>query len=90
MMGLILLSDPDRIKSMPTIGQLLKAAREKAGLSQKELAEQAGMQPLSILRYENDQRPPSYEIATTLAGILNIPASAINHFYKKAYVFAER
>jgi transcriptional regulator with XRE-family HTH domain len=42
--------------SMPPIGQLIRKAREKAGLTQAELAERLGLPIPRVSEMENDKR----------------------------------
>jgi len=43
---------------MPSFGELLKERRRKAGLSQRDLAAQAGLDFSYISKLENDRIPP--------------------------------
>lgn len=51
---------------METAGQLLRTAREKAGLSQAELAARAGTTQSVISVYEADRRQPSLSTLSSL------------------------
>lgn len=63
-------------------GQRLKAARLKAGLSQKQLGILAGLDPsvasTRINRYELGIHKADYQIARHLAGVLSVPVA---YFY---------
>jgi transcriptional regulator with XRE-family HTH domain len=48
---------------------LIKTAREKSGLSKRELARRAGTSPAAIVKYESGQTSPSVD---TLNRILNV------------------
>ena len=52
---------------MSTFGMLLKMYRERAGLSQNELAQQAGMSPSAISRMESGERGPPRKRGQVLA-----------------------
>jgi len=53
--------------------ELLRQLREQAGLTQEQLAEQAGI-PLSSLRsHEQGQRLPSWPAVVKLAKALDVP-----------------
>ena len=50
----------DRVETTPTTASaLLQLARQRAGLSQRELAEQAGVSQSEIARIESGKREPS-------------------------------
>lgn len=55
-------------------GARLKKIREDRGLSQSELAREAGMQPSAIAHFEADRRKPSFDNARALAKALQISA----------------
>lgn len=55
-----------------TIGQRIKAARKKAGMTQKELAEKLGIPYQSIGQWENDQRNPKLETLQRISNALGI------------------
>lgn len=55
-----------------TIGDKIKAARKKAGMTQKEVAELVGVTPRCIQYYEgNIRKPQSTEVLIKLAAALN-------------------
>lgn len=60
---------------MSTIGLNIKAAREKAGLNQSQLAEKARITKAAISRYESGLREPRVEHLKAIATALNIPIS---------------
>lgn len=67
-----------------TIGEAMKAARKKAGLTQKQLAEKSGVTQPSISVYEQDERYPSLFIVTDLADALGITVDEyVGHSVKK-------
>jgi transcriptional regulator with XRE-family HTH domain len=50
----------------PAFGARLSAARRQAGLTQRELAERAGVTLNSIWRYETGRRPEDYDVLARL------------------------
>ena len=58
--------------TMSGIGERLKLARMKARLSQRNLAEQAGVTAMSISKYENNEMMPSSDVLFKLAEALNV------------------
>lgn len=63
---------------------MLKAARNKQGLTQKELALMVGVSVRAIAMYEAKQRSPSPGVALRIAAVLGIPEEKIFEvFYKK-------
>lgn len=71
-------------------GRRLKEARTAAGLSQKELGIQAGLDPFvaspRINRYELGVHKADYRIAQNLSKILNVPTG---YFYTEEDNLAE-
>ena len=58
-------------RSAPDIfPERLRAAREKRGLTQGELAERAGLQPSAISHFETGTRKPSFDNLRRLADAL--------------------
>ena len=55
-----------------TTGQLIKAARKQAGLTQKELGERLGITYQTIAQWENDLRNPKSETLMRIAGALDV------------------
>ncbi len=58
-------------------GSDIKAARVKAGLTQKELAQKAGLAEITIRQYETNKREPRTENLKKIASALNIPVSEL-------------
>lgn len=54
------------------IGDKLIAAREKAGITQEQLADKVGVESNSIHRYEAAEREMGFSIAIKIAKALNI------------------
>lgn len=65
---------------MPTIGSRIRAARERAGLSQEELARHVGVSRAAVGTWERDEKEPRKAIAQRLMSVLSLPASAFNRF----------
>jgi repressor LexA len=57
---------------MMSFGETLKGLREKAGLSQRELAEKAGVGQKSISWWENGEREPSISNVQKLCTALGV------------------
>lgn len=55
-----------------TVGEAMRAAREKAGLTQYELAAITGISPTSLNQYERDKHTPRIDAAEMLADTLGI------------------
>lgn len=64
--------------SETTIGEKLKIARKRAGLTQKELAKRLGISPQNIHAYETGRRNPKRQRIAEFAEKLNVPVS---YFY---------
>jgi transcriptional regulator with XRE-family HTH domain len=58
--------------SKPSFGDLLKKLREGAGLSQRQLAEKAGMHQFGVAKLEQGLREPSWATVQALAGALGV------------------
>jgi transcriptional regulator with XRE-family HTH domain len=59
------------------IGTQLRAARERALLTQEELATRAEVQPLTISRIETDKVEPRYRTIRKLAKALGVDPSEL-------------
>ena len=59
------------------IGKRIKEARERFGLTQAELAEQAGLTPAWISHFETDDRQPSIEKLCRIADVLRMSTDAL-------------
>lgn len=55
-----------------TTGQLIRAARKNAGMTQAELAQKLGISYVGISQWENDLRNPKYETIQRLAAALGV------------------
>lgn len=58
--------------SKKTTGSVLKEARLKAGLTQLELAEKAGVHINTYARIERDEQEPTFDTVKRLAKALDI------------------
>jgi transcriptional regulator with XRE-family HTH domain len=58
-------------------GTVLRDARKAAGLSQEELALEAGLERVFISLLERGQRSPSLTVVLQLARTLNVPANQL-------------
>src|SRR3954447_20041299 len=54
----------------------LRELREARGGSQQELAERAGLHVISVSRFENGTRNPTWETALALADVLGVECTA--------------
>ena len=60
-----------------TIGERIKVARERAGITQVELGEKIGVSGVAVMRYEKHTRQPRLEQIYAIADALNIPVEEI-------------
>ncbi len=60
-----------------TIGQRIKEAREKAGLTQEELGKKIGVTGVAIMRYEKDKRQPRLAQLQAIASALGVPVQEL-------------
>ena len=58
------------------IGEMIKNLRNAYGLTQKELAEKAGIATITLQQYERNKREPRKEVLSKIAVALNIPVEA--------------
>jgi DNA-binding XRE family transcriptional regulator len=64
-------------KEQPTgFGRKLKAIRERAGLTQDELAERTGLNKFSIAKLEQEHREPNWPTVLSLARALGVSCEA--------------
>lgn len=72
------MSDPAiRIRRTPPkgLGRVLRLARERAGLSQGQVARELGVQATHVSKLELGQRCPSSAVADLLAVVLDLDAA---------------
>jgi len=62
---------------LDTIGERLRAARERAGLTLDQAAERAAMSKAHLSRLESSERQPSIAALLSLSHALGVPVSAI-------------
>ena len=62
---------------MNMFGQIIKDARQAAGLTQDDLAEQSGVTTRYIMAIENENRQPSMKVLFKLIRALKISADTI-------------
>ena len=55
---------------------MIKNLRNAYGLTQKELAEKAGIATITLQQYERNKREPRKEVLSKIAVALNIPVEA--------------
>lgn len=60
-----------------TTGKQIKALRLAAGLTQKQLAELAGLAEITIRQYESNKREPKLEQLKKIASVLNVSVSEL-------------
>jgi len=65
----------NQMPSSNKIGQMIKSARLKAGLTQVELAKKADLHPNTVARIERGEEKPTFSTAKKLASILNLKLS---------------
>jgi len=68
----------DRIAKYGKTGIVLRGARYREGLSQKELAKRTGISQENISKMENGQRPIGEKVAKKLAKALRIDFELLN------------
>lgn len=60
-----------------TTGQLIKAARRKAGMTQEELGKKIGVSGSSMAQWENDLRNPKLDTLQRIASALGVPVQEL-------------
>lgn len=68
---------PLRVMKMPTtsltvLGARIKALRQAKGLTQAQLAEQCGYEPLTVSRFERGTYAPGIDTLTAIAEVLDV------------------
>jgi DNA-binding XRE family transcriptional regulator len=66
------------------IGEQIRKYRNRAGITQKDLAEMIGVTPITIQNYENNRREPNLEKITAIANALKI--SIYNLVENKSFI----
>lgn len=72
-----MLSEMANRDSVPGLAAILKAAREKAGLSQNEAAELSGVHTISLSKFENDRSTPTLATLYKLAEAYGVDVCAL-------------
>lgn len=78
---------------MNSFGENLKKLRIEKGLSQKELAKKAGINPTAVSMYETDRRMPKYETMERFAKGLDVDVAKLYQLAKddpKIVAFARK
>jgi Zn-dependent peptidase ImmA (M78 family)/transcriptional regulator with XRE-family HTH domain len=64
---------------MSGLGEVLETARRAQGLTQADLAQQAGVTQAALSRYENGLREPEADALERIAGVLGVTTSFLLH-----------
>lgn len=65
---------------METRGQRIKRIRKARGLSQRQVADRVGVDPMSVSRWERDETTPRDETRDALAGLLGISVAVMEGY----------
>lgn len=68
-----------------TIGKMLKDARMKVGISQKELAERLNTTSQNLAQYENDRRKPKIDTLRKICSAMDISINELGEDIWKCY-----
>ena len=81
---------------MVDIGKRIKSARQKAGMSQEELAQAIGSTKSAVSRYEAGKRQPRYDQLLNIADALGVSVHALvdwgdvdKEAFKKLFIYGE-
>ena len=69
-----------------SLGQSIKTQRKFRKMTQAELAKQCGVSVLSIIRYEKDERSPSFDTLKKIAEVLHMNISSFLVFAPKEQI----
>ena len=80
-----------------TRGQLIKAARKKAGMTQKELGAKLGVAYQTLAQWENDLRNPKLDTLQRIASALGVPVQDLisdweavdKEEFKRVFIYGE-
>lgn len=80
-----------------TTGELIKAARKKAGMTQEELGSKLGVSGSSIAQWENDLRNPKLDTLQRIASALGVPVQELisdweavdKEEFKRVFIYGE-
>jgi len=59
------------------VGERIRAARKRAGLTQKELSEKIGVSEISVRQWENTNRTPNLKRVHKIASTLDVPIESL-------------
>jgi transcriptional regulator with XRE-family HTH domain len=62
-------------QQLNTLGRTIKVLRAASGISQKDLAERAGIKPNYLSLVESGKREPSLSVLRTISQVLRVPMS---------------
>lgn len=62
---------------MSTLGEKIKELRQENNLTQKKLAEMAGISEISVRKYESGDRLPKYDVVEKFSTIFNVQTDYI-------------
>jgi len=63
--------------SHKTIGRNIRSARQEAGLTQEQAADQLGLSPLHFGRLERGERPAALEQLAQIAAVLGVTTASL-------------
>ncbi|TVP78350.1 MAG: XRE family transcriptional regulator [Puniceicoccaceae bacterium] len=66
--------------AQPTYASVLRAARERCGLSMRQLAAQADLDQGALSKFENGHRLPSEEQLRRLAGVCDVDDDEVDYW----------
>ena len=80
-----------------TTGELIKAARKKAGMTQAQLAEKLGISYVGVSQWENDLRNPKLDTLQRIAAALGVPVQDLisdweavdKEDFKRVFIYGE-
>ena len=80
-----------------TTGEVIKAARKKAGMTQAQLAEKLGISYVGVSQWENDLRNPKLDTLQRIASALGVPVQALisdweavdKEEFKRVFIYGE-
>lgn len=70
------------------IGEKIKLARKRAGLTQEQLGKKIGVTGVAVMRYERGERQPKVETLLEIAHHLNVPITDFISFDEAAAMTA--
>lgn len=74
------------MKAEKTTGELIKAARKKAGLTQAELGAKLGITPAAISQFEKPSSNPTFDTLEKIANALSCKISDLCEYYDTARI----